>query len=71
MSISLPPTTSMIRNVLLFTYTLVWSIATILPVVHGEKVSPEQWTALPMGVGAILFALRPGRKDDRDDPEDS
>lgn len=70
MTLRLPPvSTEMIRNILILVYAAVWGVAAVARVLQGETIPPEQWTALPMGVGGILLALRSGSKRD-DDPED-
>lgn len=67
--VQFPPTTEMIRNFLLVLYAVVWSIVAVVTVARGGTISQEQWTALPMGIGALLLALRSGKRRD-DDPED-
>lgn len=54
------------QAVLLTVHGLAWLVAMVWASVVSEKHLPpaELWTALPLGISAILVAFRGGRKED-------
>lgn len=50
----------MVQKVLLIIFGAVWAMVVGISAWRTGAVSPELWTVLPAGIGAILVAFRAG-----------